>query len=261
MTNPLVTGLIGHTGFVGGNLDTPGRFTHRYNSRDFHDMKGQRFDALVCAGVSAAKWVANREPEEDWRRIEALTRVLDTVEASRFTLISTIDVYPDPSSGWDETARLDGLDNHAYGLHRLRLEDWARRRFPHCIIIRLPALFGPGLKKNALFDLMHGNMVDRINPASRFQWYPLTRLWDDMARIDDAGIPLVNLFTEPLAMSDVIDQLFPGAPVGPAAPPAPHYNLRTCHASLFGGRAGYMLDSAAVLEHMTHYVHGARGER
>lgn len=251
-------GLIGHTGFVGSNLDAPDRFTHRYNSTNIGDLAHRHFGRIVCAGVSAAKWVANRYPEADWRNIEGLIDVLGTVSASRFVLISTIDVYPDPSCPWDEAASLDALDNHAYGRHRLALENWTRAHFPACMIVRLPALFGPGLKKNALYDLLHANMVESINRKARFQWYPLKRLWDDMARVEAAGIPLINLFTEPVGMDRIIDRLFPEAPVGPGSDPAPDYRLRTRYASLFGGADGYMLDAASVMRDMAAYVENER---
>ncbi|MCP8936943.1 NAD(P)-dependent oxidoreductase [Alsobacter sp. SYSU M60028] len=246
--------LIGHTGFVGSNLDAPDRFAARYNSGSIQDIEGETFDEIVCAGVSAKKWLANKQPDEDWAAIAALIRRLETVRAKRFVLISTIDVYPDPSVPADEDVDPSGEENHAYGRHRLKLEEWARGRFEDSLVVRLPALFGPNLAKNALFDLMHGNMVEAINPAAEFQWYPVRRLWEDIEVARDAGLGLVNLFTEPVSMRAVVDRFFPGAAVGPAREPAPRYRLRTRHAPLYHGRDGYMMDAASVFDEMGRFV-------
>ena len=77
----MTSALIGHTGFVGSNLDRPERFQARFNSQNFREMAGRRFEQLVCAGISAVKWQANRDPEGDRARIAALEAVLATVEA------------------------------------------------------------------------------------------------------------------------------------------------------------------------------------
>jgi len=250
--------LIGHTGFVGSNLLRCRTFDATFNSRNSQEVEGQSFDEVVCAGVSAAKWIANREPDADRAALQDLMRTFEAANIRRFVLISTIDVYPDPSEPLDEDATLHGLANHAYGTNRYELETWVRHRFADYLIVRLPALFGPGLKKNALYDLLNSNAIDRINPAGVFQWYPVTKLATDLDVASTAGLRLVNLFTAAIAMTTVIERFFPGAPVGAARTPAPHYALRTRHAELFGGRNGVIMDESQVLGAMATFIEAER---
>jgi hypothetical protein len=250
--------LVGHTGFVGSNLLASGSYEAAFNSKNFRDMAGREFSEVVCAGVSAAKWIANKDPEGDRAAIAALTDVLAEAKIGRFVLISTIDVYPDPSAGLDEKADLAGKPSHAYGLHRLELESWVRKRFADHLIVRLPALYGPGLKKNAIYDLVNDNQVGNINPAGIFQWYGVTRLSDDLAIAQRRGYDLVNLFTEPLPMSEIIERHFPGAAVGPPKLPAPEYKLYTRHAAAFGGVGHYIESVDQVREGLAAYIEAAK---
>lgn len=103
-------------------------------------MRGQQYGEVICAGVSAVKWKANKEPEQDWARIQELLDVLQTIQAKRFILISTIDVYA-ITAGLDESFDCGSVDNHAYGRHRLAVEAFCRKQFAECYIIRLPGLF------------------------------------------------------------------------------------------------------------------------
>jgi nucleoside-diphosphate-sugar epimerase len=251
-------GLIGHTGFVGGRLARAASWDACYNSSNVADLAGQSFDLLVCAGVSAVKWLANKEPEADRAGIVRLTDALGQAKARELVLISTIDVYPDPAAGGNEYTVIDSAANHAYGRHRLGLERWAAERFETLRIVRLPALFGSGLRKNAIFDLLHGNMVDSINPAGMFQWYPLQDLWQDIATVRAHDLGLVNLFSEPVRMSRIIDALFMGAPVGPERLPGPVYDVRTCHGALFGGDEHYIMNADSVLDAIATFVGSER---
>jgi hypothetical protein len=247
--------LIGHSGFVGSNLARQAPFSHRFNSCNFRDMRNQRFDTVVCAGVTAVKWKANQEPEADWNGISALIDELATVTAARFILISTVDVYPDPALAQDEDAK-PAAHNHAYGLHRLRLEEFVEGKFPNCSIVRLPALFGPGLKKNVIFDLIHNNQVGRINPRGIFQWYPLRRLAQDLETVDRLRLGLVNLVTQPISTRSILDRYFPDRAVDEAATTTPAYAIRTRHAALLGGGDGYIMDAPAVLAELGNFLHG-----
>src|SRR5262249_17224837 len=88
--------LIGSTGFVAANLLRQARFDDLYHHRNIADIRGRRYDTVVCAGARAEKWKANQAPEADREGIRALTDALEHVAARRFILISTVDVYPQP---------------------------------------------------------------------------------------------------------------------------------------------------------------------
>lgn len=244
--------LIGHTGFVGGTIARQRSFDAKYHSRDITSMTSRQFDTVVCAGVRAEKWKANRDPQADKAGIETLVSVLETVRIRHLVLISTIDVYPVPV-GVDEASSIDINQGHPYGRHRLELEQRCAELF-ECTIVRLPALFGRGIKKNALFDLLHDNDVEKIHPDSTFQFYDVARVWADVERVRAAGIPLANLTTQPLAMRVVAEKAFarPLFP-GPDAKPA-HYDVRSKCAGRMGGGAGYWYDSHEVLSALTRFV-------
>ena len=245
--------LVGFTGFVGSNLARRASFSHLYNSLNFRQMRSEQFDTIVCAGVSAAKWKANLDPESDWTEISALVSELATTRARRFILISTVDVYPDVSLPLDEAADLGG-EHHAYGTHRLRLEQFVAATFESFSIVRLPALFGPGLKKNALFDLMHAHEIHRINPNGVFQWYPIGRLIDDLAIVDRHGLQRVNLVTEPIPLRSIWRKFFPQHDIPGIAAPGAQYRLRSKFADLFGGRDGYVMNADEVLSSLGAFV-------
>lgn len=245
--------LIGHTGFVGGTLLRQRPFGATYNSRNIEEIHGRQFDQVVCAGVSAVKWLANKEPDADWRAIRRLMDSLERVSAGHFVLISTIDVYRTPIRFTErDMPPTDGL--HAYGRHRLVLENFVAKHFPSHTIVRLPALFGEGLKKNALYDLMHLNQTDRVVPNAAFQWYPLVRLADDLDRIRAARLPLINVTAEPVLMQDIQERFFPRVPLGPAVDLPPRYDLRSIHDAVLGGRNGYHLDAAQVWAAMAEFI-------
>lgn len=248
--------LVGSTGFVGGALLRQRDFTAGFHSTDIEQIDGKRFDRIVCAGVSAVKWQANADPATDLAGIQRLILHLDRVETDRIVLISTVDVYAEPV-GVNEANVVPDTGLHPYGMHRALLEDWVRHRFPVHHVIRLPALFDVGLKKNALFDLLHGNRLEHIDPLSRFQWYPLERLADDIDRVQAAGLPLVNLVTEPLGMDDIQRRFFPTSAIGGQSAPVA-YDVRTRFGVVFGGGPSYALDASTVLTAMERFVAASR---
>ena len=180
-------------------------------------------------------------------------RHLESVRARNFTLISTVDVYADPV-GVTERDPLAPERLHAYGRNRAMLERFVAGRFETHQIVRLPALFGVGLKKNALFDLMHDNRTAVINPASSFQWYPLDRLGADLELARSSALAVLNLATEPLTMAEIRDRWFPASPMGAEAAAEAHYDMHSLHAPSFGGAGAYVMNKRAVLEAIGWFV-------
>ncbi|NDE89977.1 MAG: NAD(P)-dependent oxidoreductase [Alphaproteobacteria bacterium] len=253
----MTNALIGHTGFVGSNLAQQTAFTHCYNSSTIGGISGQSFDTVVCAGVRAVKWWANQNAEADWQSINALQDTLRTVRAKKFILISTIDVFADSHSRADETA-VPPENSQAYGKHRLQFEEWVKAHFPDTMIVRLPGLFGPFLKKNIIFDLLTNNQLGNINPATSFQWYDMRRLWSDINITQRAGLKLVHCMPAPVATTAIIDTCFPGAVVGPEKPNGARYDIRTVHGKLFGGTDDYMASEEQSLAAIADFVSAVR---
>ena len=190
--------IVGYTGFVGSNLLQFYKFDYFYNSKNFKDAINMTFDEIYFCGVPAVKWYANKNPDEDLLVINNIINVLKTIKVNKFYLISTIDVYEDVLSEKDEDYECNYMINHTYGKNRYMFEQFIKSQFENYHIIRLPALFGKGLKKNIIYDLLNNNGICNIPVNSSFQWYDLDWLKEDIENIIKNDIKLCNLFTEPL---------------------------------------------------------------
>jgi nucleoside-diphosphate-sugar epimerase len=249
--------LIGYSGFVGGNLDRQASFGERYNSKNIEEIAGRRFDLVVCAGAPAAKWIANRNPAEDRACLNRLSAALGQVEARRFVLISTVDVYPDPVDV-NEDSEIDESSLQPYGKHRRELERFVAERFPKALIVRLPGLYGRGLKKNAIYDFLNDNRLDLVPADGVFQFYNLHRLWSDIEVAEGGGLRLANFATEPVSVRDVAWHAFARRFENQPSSPAPRYDLRTRHAGLWGRTGPYLASREQVLDEIRSFVRSTR---
>jgi len=245
--------LIGHTGFLGSNLTRQHSFDACYHSKNISEIRSREFDLLVCSGVTAMKWWANQNPIEDRQRIDSLLDNLSTVRAHRVIVLSTVDVYP-ICVGVDETFDCHSHPNHAYGVDRLYLEEALRTRFHDVAAVRISGVFGPGLKKNVIYDLLHNNCLEMINPASRFQYYNVSKLWSDLQRLEDTGIQLVNFVSEPIRTGDIIERYFPAKAIGAKAMPRVNYDVRTLYSNTFGGPRHYLSGAELVMQELGDFI-------
>ena len=239
--------VIGCTGFVGGSICNQVDVTGAYNSQNIEGIRGRSFDTVVCAGAPGAKWKSNQNPDADLDNTRRLIENIRHVRASRFVLISTVDVYPNPRQV-DEASPVDHHSLEPYGRHRYFLELSVRDLFPSATIVRLPGLFGKGLKKNFIYDLLNNNALHLTHYASTFQFYDMSNLWNDIGLALACRLPLVNLATEPVKAGDVARQCFNREFVNETEKPPVHYDMRTRLAGAFGLHGPYIQSAEYIFE-------------
>jgi nucleoside-diphosphate-sugar epimerase len=194
--------LIGFSGFVGSTLMKQALFNSLYRSTNITDILGKTFDTVVCSGAPAQKWIANKEPEQDKKNISGLIANLESVSAKKFILISTVDVFKNPIDV-NESTPIDLSNLHPYGENRYMLEKFVSENFSDYLIVRLPGLVGPGLRKNIIFDFQNDNNVAQVDSRSVFQFYPMVNLWLDIQNAINNNIKLIHLTSEPISVAEV----------------------------------------------------------
>lgn len=129
------------------------RICSRLSLKNIKDAFGTNPELLVYAGIRAEKYLANQDPAKDWKQIEEAEDQILKISPKKLVLISTIDVFKEPS-GVNENTRMETDGLHAYGYHRYLLECKVREHYPDALIVRLPGLFGKNIKKNFIYDYM-----------------------------------------------------------------------------------------------------------
>jgi hypothetical protein len=245
--------LIGYTGFVGNSLLKQTNFDSLYRSSNIKEIEGEVFDLVVCAGAPAQKWIANRDPSGDLATINILIESLRKIKCKTFVLISTVDVFNVPVNV-DENSLVNENGLGPYGLHRRLLEKFVVDHFSNHLIIRLPGLVGPGLRKNVIFDLLNNNNLLAIESRGVFQFYPMVNLWYDIQIALRASLNLLHLTAEPISVADVSLNCFgvefnlelTGDPI--------IYDFRTIHSKLFHSSGNYQYKKQEVILAIRAYV-------
>ena len=161
--------LVGYTGFVGSNLCARHNFGGLYNSKNIEDAYGTNPELCVYSGVRAEKFAADNFPERDLEHINDALENIRRIAPVKLALISTIDVIP-PQSGDMDVYENTPYSTDAltpYGQNRLHLEREARKLCPDALVVRLPGLFGDGLKKNFIYDMI--NFIPAMLKKAKFE--------------------------------------------------------------------------------------------
>lgn len=191
--------LVGSTGFVGGNLLAKHTFAAECHSSDITAQYGTRPDLCVYAGVPAAMFLANADPEADLAVMRAARENIRQIAPKRLVLISSIAVLADSRGVYEDSPAQDTEALPAYGKNRLQLERWVREDFPDALIVRLPALYGAGIRKNFLFDL-HTITPAMLRPEKYSELAAKSPLVKSAYTLADNGFYKLNGTADPVAL-------------------------------------------------------------
>lgn len=105
-----------------------------------------------------------------------------------------------------------------------------------------------------LFDKLGFSALQFTDSRGIFQFYDLSKLYQDIETALQNTIQLLNIATEPVSVAEVYERLEGKAFVNEIASNAPYYNYRTKYADKFGGTNGYLADKATVLKQIEDFV-------
>ncbi len=238
--------LIGQTGFVGGHLQTNFTFREKYNRANISDIRGLKTDLMICAGLPAEKWKANSDPDGDWLNMANLSQSISAIQADKAILISTIDVYQPPIDV-TETSQPNLIGTEAYGRNRAWFELFFRATFPSSLIVRLPGLFAPNLKKNLIFDLINKreDQYSKVDGESKFQFFDITKISKVINIALENQLSTLNIATEPVFAQEIADIFKVQLTTGKTKL---HYQMKSNHGSLFHGENGYLFSKEETIQ-------------
>lgn len=140
--------------------------------QNYARYKGKSFDVLINANGNSRRYWALQNIYEDFEAstVSVYKSVLD-FKYDKYIYISSVDVYPDPSSPktTSERSLIDATKQNAYGFHKYLSEQIVRKHANNWMILRPSAILGTNLKKGPIYDIMQGNTV-YITRQSKIQF-------------------------------------------------------------------------------------------
>jgi dTDP-4-dehydrorhamnose reductase len=248
------TGLIGYTGFVGGYLSEIFPDASLYNSSNISEIVGENFDLLLISAMPAEKWKANKFPDEDKSNLENLKTALSATKASRVLLISTVDVFETPLRVSESDVPVCSA-SQAYGVNRRDFEKFIQGNFPKTWIVRLPGLVGTGLKKNVIFDIKQGKPTTGVPLNSVFQFYPMSRIGQDLQIVLKSTPGYFHFAVEPLSIFEICHEFgLDEKSFAPISTTAPLYDFRTERVNEWEKSGHYLLNKNECLQAIGRYL-------
>ena len=147
----------------------------------YASYRGQSCSLLINANGNSRKPLAKEKPLEEFdASVRSVRASLVDFRFERYIHLSSCDVYPDCSS--PETTREDVAPDIArqspYGFHKYLAEQCVQHAAADWLIFRFGGFVGPGLRKNAIYDILHGGRL-WLDPLSELQFLHT----EDAARI------------------------------------------------------------------------------
>ncbi len=219
--------ILGGHGLVGSAFarvcERSGKQFSIIDRLNYKDHMGGRCDLFVNANGNSRKPLAKSDPLADFdASVRSVRASLVDFRHETYIHLSSCDVYPDCSAPQVtmEDQPLDPALQSPYGCHKFLAEQCVRHAANDWIIFRLGGFVGPGLKKNAIFDILNGGPL-WLQPESALQFLHTEDAARIMLDLADRGISreVLNLCGDGLVrLSEVMEWVDNDIPVKPQSP-------------------------------------------
>ena len=193
MSSPTTCFVLGGKGFIGSAvvqyLTELGTEVHAITRQNYADYVGQSCDLLVNANGNSKKFLAWKDPKEDYRlSVQSVMDSLHDFQSETYVYLSSIDVYSklDEPDDNKESSYIDNSTISPYGFHKLAAEALVKKYSKQWLILRMGGFVGPGLWKNPIFDIIHDAPL-RVHPQSEYQYMNTDDLGPAMTALIEAN--------------------------------------------------------------------------
>ena len=194
--------IIGAKGFIGSAIvaeaKARGFSITAVDLDNYAEAVGSQADLLINAGGNSRKFIDDQDPVKGYElSVTSVMRLLQDFRFKKFVHLSSGAIYPDegdPAKNAEDT-KLDPATMTRYGFHKWLAEQLVLHYAPDHLIVRMGGFVGPGLKKNAIYDLLTGGPFF-VHPDSSFQYMDtrdLARLVFELAEGKSGGERFFNL--------------------------------------------------------------------
>lgn len=193
--------ILGGNGFVGSayaRLFEARKLAYRVITRaNYEELRGTRCDVFINANGNSKKFLAAREPLNEFdQSVRSVAESFEAFDCGAYVFLSTGDVYPEQHSAavTREEQTIDPAHQSRYGLHKRLAEMLVQGVQKRWLVVRMGGFVGPGLKKNAIYDMLTGAPV-WLSPASELQFISTDRAASLVWRLveKDVAGEIVNL--------------------------------------------------------------------
>ena len=237
--------IVGGAGFVGSayaRLCARRGLAHTVITRkNAAALAGTSCDILINANGNSHKGLADCEPLREFdMSLRSVAETLASFKARTYVFLSSGDVYPDPSKP-DTTAESQILDlarMSRYGLHKYLAEQLVIGSHPDWLVMRMGGFVGPGIRKNAVFDILRGDKV-WLAPDAQLQFIHTDSAAKLVMELLEKGVrrEIVNLGAAGLVrLGDLHRETGSNSPFDPAGRPV-RYELSLAKLESLAGEA------------------------
>ncbi len=263
--------LAGYTGFIGSNIfaRASNRIDGIFNTQNIEKAYGLEPDVLIYAGLKPDRELAERAPYQHLEKVLEAQETIRKINPYKIVLISSTDVYKNPVGVDEENSvfavgsdKADKKGISPYNLNRYYLEEWVRKYYPESLIMRLAVPYGLNYKHNYIRRFADEKEMKWVDSNSKYQFYPLSRIWEDIQTALAEKLTLLNLTSEPITAGELFKELTGRELPQKADKDARKklvqtYDVMSIHAGLFGGSEHYICKKSEIMGSIRQFLQDA----